>query len=67
MHWHMALNLQRYLQGQANFVYYGDLFEISSSWTFYCDCIRNFRNIWGKPDFTPENIFNQAVLVRDEL
>lgn len=30
------------------------------------DCIRTFRDIWGKQDFTPERFFNQANFARNE-
>lgn len=49
------------------FWYYGDLCEKTSSWKFYCDRISTFRDIWGKPNFTPERFLNQADLARDEL
>lgn len=51
----------------VNFWYNGDLCVKTSSWKFYSDRISSFRDIWGKPDFTPERVLNQADLARDEL
>lgn len=60
-------NIYKVLAAPDNFWYKGHLCEKKTASKLNFDCIGTFRNIWWKPNFTPEQFFNQSDMAQDKI